>query len=136
MFVYTREVNYHETDRMGVTHHSNYIKYLEEARVAYLDKINLGYDVFEANGIISPILKVSCEYKKFSTFKDKLSVEVTFSKYNGIRFNFNYVIKNEKGEVCCECSSEHCFIIDNKVVNLKRERPDFHEILQKEYEQN
>ena len=29
---YIRKINYHETDKMGVVHHSNYIKYMEEAR--------------------------------------------------------------------------------------------------------
>lgn len=31
-FVFERKINYYETDRMGVVHHSNYIRYLEEAR--------------------------------------------------------------------------------------------------------
>ena len=34
MWSYSREVNYYETDRMGVIHHSNYLRILEEARMA------------------------------------------------------------------------------------------------------
>ena len=30
-FKYERRINYYETDRMGVVHHSNYIRFLEEA---------------------------------------------------------------------------------------------------------
>ena len=36
---YIRKVHYHETDRMGVTHHSNYLKWMEEARIWYLDRL-------------------------------------------------------------------------------------------------
>ena len=40
---YTRPIQYYETDRMGVVHHSNYIRWMEEARVAYLAQ--LGWNI-------------------------------------------------------------------------------------------
>ena len=30
-------VNYYETDKMGITHHANYLHWMEEARVDFLD---------------------------------------------------------------------------------------------------
>ena len=33
MYNYERQVKYYETDKMGVVHHSNYIRWFEEARV-------------------------------------------------------------------------------------------------------
>ena len=38
--MYTHKVQYYETDKMGITHHSNYIRWMEEARVDMLEKIN------------------------------------------------------------------------------------------------
>lgn len=38
---YIRKVHYHETDKMGVTHHANYIKWMEEARVDFLNQIGV-----------------------------------------------------------------------------------------------
>ena len=29
---YIRRINYYETDKMEVTHHSNYVRFMEEAR--------------------------------------------------------------------------------------------------------
>ena len=52
---YIRKVNYHETDKMGITHHSNYIKWMEEARFDYLEQLNCGYEKLERQGIISPV---------------------------------------------------------------------------------
>ena len=42
-FMYLRKAQYHETDQMGFIHHSNYIKWMEEARVAFMDQIGMGY---------------------------------------------------------------------------------------------
>ena len=36
-FKYERKINYYETDRMGVVHHSNYIRFLEEARSRWME---------------------------------------------------------------------------------------------------
>ena len=41
MFKYERTINYYETDKMGIVHHSNYIRFLEEARCRWLDSIDL-----------------------------------------------------------------------------------------------
>ena len=46
---YQHEVKYYECDRMGVTHHSNYIRFMEEARVDWLDQLGFGFDKIEAN---------------------------------------------------------------------------------------
>ena len=40
---YIHQVQYYETDRMGITHHSNYIRWMEEARVAFLEELGWGY---------------------------------------------------------------------------------------------
>ena len=44
MHNYKHEVKYYECDRMGITHHSNYVRFMEEARVDYLDRLGYGFD--------------------------------------------------------------------------------------------
>ena len=39
--VYEHTINYYETDRMGIVHHSNYIRFFEEARIDYLNGLNI-----------------------------------------------------------------------------------------------
>lgn len=41
---YLHKVQYYETDKMGIAHHSNYIRWMEEARVDFLEKIGWGFD--------------------------------------------------------------------------------------------
>ena len=51
---YVHKVHYYETDQMGVTHHSNYIRWMEEARVAFLEEAGRGDERREREGIRSP----------------------------------------------------------------------------------
>ena len=51
---YTKTAKYYETDQMGVIHHSNYIRWMEEARVDMLNQIGYPYRRFEEMGYISP----------------------------------------------------------------------------------
>ena len=52
MWSFKRQVNYYETDRMGVVHHSNYLRYLEEARYVWMEEMGLPYPEFERQGVI------------------------------------------------------------------------------------
>ncbi|MBP1554347.1 MAG: acyl-CoA thioesterase, partial [Oscillospiraceae bacterium] len=76
MELYTHKVHYYETDKMGITHHSNYIRWMEEARIDFLGKIGCGYDKIEAMGIISPVTAVDCRYKSTTTFGDVVTIDV------------------------------------------------------------
>ena len=57
---YEHHAKYYETDQMGIIHHSNYIKWMEEARMDLMDQIGLSYKQMEEMEIISPVLSVSC----------------------------------------------------------------------------
>ncbi len=52
----TKSTELHETDQMGIVHHSNYIRWFEEARCDLLDYMGVGFADLEKQGIISPIL--------------------------------------------------------------------------------
>ena len=49
--VYERKINYYETDRMGVVHHSNYIRFMEEGRCFWLEQIEMPFESMEEKGI-------------------------------------------------------------------------------------
>lgn len=36
-YSYKHRVNYYETDAMGIVHHSNYVRWMEEARIFMMD---------------------------------------------------------------------------------------------------
>ena len=54
---YIHKVRYYESDAMGITHHSNYIRFMEEARIDALDRAGYGFEKMEADGVSSPVVK-------------------------------------------------------------------------------
>ena len=126
-FIFERKINYYETDKMGVVHHSNYIRFLEEARCFFLDKINLPFSLLESNGITVPVLSVNCIYKNHATFDDVLLIKVFIKDYSGVRMTINYDVKDKKtGKTVIIAETKHCFTNKNlKPINLKKLNPEF-----------
>ena len=87
---YLRRVNYYETDKMGITHHSNYIRYMEEARVHFLEQLGYGYARQEREGVISPVIGLDCRYKHSSSFDDLIRIRVRVLAYNGVKLTVGY----------------------------------------------
>ena len=50
MVIYDRVPFYYETDQMKIIHHANYIRWFEEARVYYLEKVGIIFAEQEAKG--------------------------------------------------------------------------------------
>ena len=136
IFNYTRRVPYYETDMMAVVHHSNYIRWFEEARIDMMENAGFGYAKMEEAGIISPVLSVECEYKTMTHFGDIVVINCEVIKYNGIRMEINYTISDkETGEVRCVGKTTHCFLTkEGKIVSLKRDYKDIHEKVKLMYE--
>ncbi len=133
MWDYRRRVRYYETDRMGVVHHSNYLRLLEEARLEWIDQHVMRYSQMERMGVIIPAISASGKFKEYLRFDDLFAIRVITKKFNGVRFSFNYQIFNvENGKLCYEGESEHCFVADGdyKPISLKRKFPELYTAFQ------
>lgn len=135
--MYYHQVQYYETDRMGITHHSNYIRWMEEARIHFLGELGYGYDRLEQEGIISPVVSVSCDYKKTTTFPDTVAIEVKVEEFKGVKLKLSYLMTNSAGETVCLANSVHCFLgTDGRAIRLKKEKTEFYDTLMKALENN
>ena len=128
MFTYHHKVNYYECDRMGITHHSNYVRFMEEARIAWLDHIGMGFDRMEAEGYESPVIGISCQYRHSTTFPDDIEVEVRVKDVSSVKFSIEYKMRCN-GELCCTGTSTHCFTVKGRPVVMERSLPDLYEAL-------
>ena len=72
--LYEHRVSYYETDQMGIVHHSNYIRWFEDARVDFLEKVGFSYAKMEEIGIMIVVLGASCDYKVSARFGDTITV--------------------------------------------------------------
>ncbi|MBQ8623893.1 MAG: acyl-CoA thioesterase [Oscillospiraceae bacterium] len=131
---FIRKVNYHETDKMGITHHSNYIKFMEEARTDFLDKLGFGYASLERDGVVSPVIAVEGEYKRSTTFDDEIKIHVFVEEFKGVRLTIGYVMTNNKsGETVLTGRTKHCFLDESgKPIILKKRFPEFDKALKDE----
>jgi len=130
MYEYSRTVYYYETDKMGVVHHSNYLRWLEEARIFFFKEKNLAYEVTESYGVLCPITEAKTKFKYPARYGDSFTVQLKLIKYTGVRFTVEYKVVNHKNELLLEGETSHAFIDENfKPVSLSRTIPERHELM-------
>lgn len=126
---YYHEVQYYETDAMRIVHHSNYIRWFEECRTAFLKQVELDYDKLEDRGLIIPVLSVNCEYKQSVVFGQKVKILAKVDYFTGLRFGLSYEIYSEDGSVLhAKGTTTHCFLnSDMRPMNVKKYAKDVFE---------
>lgn len=132
MWSFKRQVNYYETDRMGVVHHSNYLRYLEEARYVWMEDVFVPYPEVEKRGIIVPCTSAEETFLNFLRYGDEFSVHMELYKFTGVRMHFRYKVYNETtGDLCLEAETVHYTTTrdDYKPTSIKRSHPDLFEQL-------
>lgn len=109
--IYERKVNYYETDRMQIVHHSNYIRWFEEARLYYMEEKGLPYAEMEKNGVMIPVLSVDCRYHVPVRFGQTVLVLCKIAVFTGTRLRIEYEVRDsETNALHVTGSSEHCFV--------------------------
>ncbi|WP_306455175.1 acyl-CoA thioesterase [Limosilactobacillus equigenerosi] len=122
---YHHHVQYYETDQMGITHHSNYIRWMEEARVDFLNQIGWNFARLEASGITSPVIDVQCHYAWPTHFDEQVQITVTVTKFTGVKLSLAYIMTVNEQTVCT-ATSTHAFLgQDGQLIRLKRTHPEF-----------
>ena len=127
---YEHRVQYYETDQMKIVHHSNYIRWFEEARIDCIEQLGMPYTEMEAAGIVSPVISVEAEYIRMVRFGDVVKIQAKIKEYNGIKLTIGYeVIDNKTNMVHCKGLSRHCFLNEaGRPISLKREYPEYHQM--------
>ena len=75
-FTHRIRVRFAETDAMGIVHHSRYLPYLEETRVAYLRHLGHPYAEMRAEGIDYAVLECFVQYRQPLRFDDEVDVHL------------------------------------------------------------
>lgn len=125
MEYYIHKVNYYETDKMGVTHHSNYVRWMEEARIDMMDKMGFSYKKLEDFGIASPVLEYECKIKKSTYFSEEVKIYTKCKEYDGVKLTIEYTMSvNDK--TVAYGMTKHCFINSSgRPIRLNRVQIEF-----------
>ncbi len=115
------KVRYHETDKMGVVHHGNYINWFEAVRTDLCSSLGIPYSLIEKEGFNIAVVEATVRYLAPVFFDEEVFVILKIEKASKSYFHFSYVIKNSKGDKIATGYTKH--IVVNK--QLKKDRlPD------------
>lgn len=116
-------VRYAETDQAGMAHHSAFLPWFEEGRVALLRELGKPYQEFEDEGIHFPVREAFCRYWAPALFDDVLIVETSIEEVGGASVRFGYRITRQADDaLIAEGLTLHACVDDNgKVKRLPRE---------------
>ena len=84
---------------MGIVHHSRYLLYLEEARVAYLRHIGHPYTEWREDGADAAVLEAFVRYRRPLRFDDVVDVHLRLAHVTRATFQMAYLLTvDEHGE--------------------------------------
>ena len=96
-FTYLRRVAFSDTDAMGVVHHANYLRFCEEARVAWMRENGLSVVHYPQTEDVLAVLHYQVWHLKPATFEDQIKVSLQVRR-QGLKIHFQYAIYKLKGD--------------------------------------
>jgi acyl-CoA thioester hydrolase len=85
------EVGFHDVDMVGVVWHGHYLRYLENARWALMDRLGYGFGCMVASGYAWPIVELHTKYLRPARFGDRLRVRASLVEWEQ-RLAVNYLV--------------------------------------------
>ncbi|KPJ79779.1 MAG: thioesterase [Gammaproteobacteria bacterium SG8_30] len=89
------DVAFHDVDMMGVVWHGQYLRYLENARWALMNRIGYGFEVILASGFVWPVIECHVRYVRPARFGDRLSVQASLVEWEN-RLAVNYLVADAR----------------------------------------
>lgn len=115
MFKYEKIIPFYDVDPMLITWHGNYVKYLEEARCAFLLSKNLTYLDMEKLGYSFPIVELKIKYIKPCTFGQHIVIKTNLASCaNFIIFKYEIIDKDTGIKLCKAETKQMCVELSSK----------------------
>ena len=115
-------VPFYETDAMGVVHHSNFVRYLELARIVWLDEHDLPYRKVVEQGIHYATTKVEVAYHRAARFDDVIEIFTWIEWARGASLRMAYVLRSGGATVATGATEHAAVDLEGRVRRLPRER--------------
>lgn len=103
-------IRYSETDQMGFSHHSNYLKYFELARLEWLLSLGVSYRELEERGFLLAVVHAEVNFKRPAFFEDQFTVQVQLKAPPTASMVFTYEMYNQKGQLNATGSTKLAFL--------------------------
>lgn len=86
-------VPFFDVDSMHVVWHGHYVKYLEVARCALLERLGQDYRRMQASGYMWPVIDLQLRYIRGATFGQRLKVRASLVEWES-RLKIHYLISD------------------------------------------
>ena len=106
---FRHRVPFYETDAMGIVHHANYVRYLELARIAWMDEHDRPYREYVKDGLHFSTTRVDLRYLRSAGFDDLLDVTTWVEWVGGASLCMGYEIERD-GTRIAEGITEHAMV--------------------------
>lgn len=128
MYSYHHRVQYYETDEMGIVHHSNYLRFCEEARVAWAHSRGLLDYQKKGSASLFAVYETRVRHLKPALFGDEIEVQLEV-RSEGVRIHIQYRL-NARGQTLAVAETTHVPLDQN--LKLMRLPAAMKDILEKE----
>lgn len=132
VFTFTRTIHVYETDLMAIVHHSNYLRYCEEARVAwcktFVARENSDFTFVHQNIFDLTVVETRVRHKAPLKYNDTVRIEMQ-AQIDGILLRFQYKVLNDTS-ICAIAESTHCSV--NEKLKPKRLAPKYIDAVKKD----
>ncbi len=109
---------------MRIVHHANYLRYLELARVAFLDEHDRAYREWVDQGLHFAVTGVEVAYKRGAHFDEILEITAWIEKLRGASLRIAYIVSCGE-ELLATAATNHALVDDSgRPRRIPRERRD------------
>ncbi len=117
-------VPFYDTDAMRVVHHANFVRYLELARVHFLDEHDVPYREYVNQGLHFAVMEIELAYKRAARFDDVLEITCWAQSVGGASLRIGYAV-HRQGELIAVGSTRHAMVTeDGRPVRIPKRRRD------------
>ena len=123
---FEHHTKYHETDQQGIIHTSNYLNWIEDARMNLMEQMGLSFKQMLDMEITSPVISHSIEYRSQVKFDETIVVDTKLVSYDGHEMEVAYRIYDKATvEDRAVAKTRHCFMNKSGVpISMKRAYPE------------
>ena len=125
-------IKYSDTDQMGIVHHSNYLKYFENARIAWLRHLGVSYKKIEQDGILMPVVSSNLQFIIPLYFDDQITIEIILTEVPKATLSFEYKIKNQINQLVCRGETKLAFL-NSKTMKPTRVPKNIYDLFSDEF---
>lgn len=94
---------------MGIVHHANYLRFCENARVAWLETHDQPYTAWLAADLHFAVTRVELDYHRPARFDDRIRITTWLEWVRGASLAMGYAIERD-GELLVSGRTEHASV--------------------------